>query len=68
MKKLTLYLIFALVTFGGMALSGIIAAVLSGMRDGTIIARISDIPYILLLALSVVISAVSFLLIFRKRK
>ena len=68
MKKFSLYLFFALIFFGGITLSQIIAAVIYSINDGYIVARIADIPFLINLILAILLSAVSYFLIFRKGK
>ena len=68
MKKLLLFLFAFFVIFAGMTLTNILSCFIYGLADGTIFVLIADLPYSLYALASFIVTALTFLLLFRKKQ
>lgn len=65
--KFLLFLYSFLIIFLGMTLTNIFSCFIYGLQDGDVTSRIIELPYLLYVVFSLIISAVLFCLIFRKK-
>ena len=65
--KFLLFLYSFLIIFLGMTLTNIFGCFIYGLQDGDVTSRIIELPYLLYAVFSLIISAVLFCLIFRKK-